>query len=122
VSVEIDAQQGPNFAGRYTIASWSCGSGCFSMVVIDATTGTIYRHAPFGTLQISSYSRTENHRYEGLAFQKDSSLLIVEGCFDVDFREAHGEPPDCNRSYYEWVAPRFKLLRKIRLGSAVGRK
>src|SRR5690242_14156178 len=27
-SVELDAAQGPNFAGHYTIAKWSCGTGC----------------------------------------------------------------------------------------------
>ena len=27
-SVEVDATRGPNFAGRYTIAKWSCGTSC----------------------------------------------------------------------------------------------
>jgi hypothetical protein len=116
-SVALDALRGPNFAGQYTIARWSCGTGCSSMVVVNAKTGTLYRDAPFGTLDTSGNPQSENHQYAGLSFQKDSSLLIIEGCFDADFRDAKGEPPDCNRSYYQWVSPRFKLLRKIPLAA-----
>ena len=49
-SVQLDAQRGPNFAGRYTVARWNCGTSCSSMVVIDAGTGALFRDAPFGTL------------------------------------------------------------------------
>jgi hypothetical protein len=114
-SVESDAQRGPNFAGRFTIALFSCGPYCASMVVVDARTGALYRKAPFGTLDTLGNPQSMNHEYEGLSFRKDSSLLIVEGCFDTDLRSSQGKPPDCSRSYYRWVAPRFKLLRKIRL-------
>ena len=79
--------------------------GCSSAVVVDARTGQIYRKMPYGTLDIG---RT---RYTGLSFRKDSSLLIVEGCLDIDQRQH----PDCSRSYYRWVSPRFVLLRKTLL-------
>jgi hypothetical protein len=72
-SVAIDARRGPNFAGRYTLARWSCGVSCSSMVVVDASTGTIYRDAPFGTLEISGNPKAANHQYEGLVFRKDST-------------------------------------------------
>src|SRR5438477_8495859 len=39
-TVEYDAAHGPNFAGRYTISKWSCGTGCASIVIIDAVSGT----------------------------------------------------------------------------------
>jgi hypothetical protein len=32
---------GPNFAGRYTIVSWGCGSPCVEFVVVDVATGRI---------------------------------------------------------------------------------
>ena len=114
-SVRLNAQRGPNFAGRYTIARWSCGTSCSSMVVVDAVTGVLYRDAPFGTLVTNGNPQSKLHEYSGLSFRKDSSLLVVEGCFDVDFREAEGKPTDCSRSYYQWIAPRFNLLRKIAL-------
>jgi hypothetical protein len=33
--------QGPNFAGRYVVASWECGPQCQRHAVVDARTGTI---------------------------------------------------------------------------------
>ena len=54
---------GPNFAGVYTIATWSCGEQCQLSAIVHAATGDILE---FGIL--SSF---------GLSYQKDSTLLIV---------------------------------------------
>jgi hypothetical protein len=35
------AAEGPNFAGRYTVASWGCGTACQQNAVIDAADGRI---------------------------------------------------------------------------------
>lgn len=35
------AQQGPNFAGHYTVATWGCASGCQQHAVVDAQSGNI---------------------------------------------------------------------------------
>jgi hypothetical protein len=114
-SVILDAQQGPNFAGRYTIAQWSCGTSCSSGVVVDARTGQLYRDLPYGTLVTSGNPDSKDHQYAGLSFRLDSSLLIAKGCFDMDERDSEGKPPDCDRRYYNWVPPRFKLLRRMPL-------
>ena len=103
-SVSITAASGPNFAGFYTIARWSCGTGCSSSVVVDARTGQLYRDMPYGTLDIMNPGSKD---YAGLSFRLDTSLLIVEGCIDVD-----QHPAGCSRSYYNWIPPLFILLRK----------
>src|SRR2546425_8037819 len=36
------AAQGPNFAGRYTIVKWGCGSPCKAFAIIDAKTGGVW--------------------------------------------------------------------------------
>jgi hypothetical protein len=107
-TTEENAAAGPNFAGRYTIAEWSCGSGCSSFVVIDSITGKLYRAAPYGTL----LTRSAQHQFSGMSYRLDSTLLIVDGCYDSDQRRAEGQSPDCFTRYYLWVAPRFKLLRR----------
>jgi hypothetical protein len=56
-------EQGVNFAGKYTVVSWGCGTSCQSSAIIDAETGAI---VIFGLM--SSH---------GLSFEKDSRLLIV---------------------------------------------
>lgn len=104
-SVTRAAQQGPNFAGHYTIAQWSCGTGCSSGIVVDAKTGELYREMPYGTLDTSGTA------YGGLSFRIDSTLLIIEGCVDTDQQEI----PDCSRAYYRWSPPRFIIIRKVPL-------
>lgn len=55
--------QGPNAAGRYTVASWGCGTLCQASAVIDAVTGEI---AEFG--MVTHY---------GLEHRLDSRLVIL---------------------------------------------
>lgn len=110
-SVEFDAKSGPNFAGRYTIAGWSCGTGCVSLVVVDAQTGKLYRDCPFGTVDM--YGHNEG---PSLDFHVDSKLLIATGCFDVDFRASQGKPVICGRRYYKWEGSRFVLLHRVDFG------
>lgn len=106
-SVEVRAADGPNFAGRFTLSHWACGTGCFRIVVIDAPTGRIFRDMPFATLDIGYNRETEQHRYGGLSFRAASRLLVAEGCFDGESRDT----PDCARRYYLWDGAKFALLR-----------
>ena len=102
------AATGPNFAGHYTIADWGCGAGCVSIAVADAKDGRVYD----GPFQALSWSMV---KYEGkypantpefvpLEFYTDSRLLIARGC---------PEEENCGSYFYEWVAPKFKLIRKV---------
>lgn len=54
---------GPNFALKYTIISWGCGTSCQSSAILDTETGDI---VTFGI--ISAY---------GLSYSPESKLLIV---------------------------------------------
>ena len=105
-TIELQSEDGPNFAGRFTIAHWSCDTGCFRIVVIDAPSGRIFRDMPFAALDIGYNHDTEEHRYGGLSFRAASSMLVAEGCFDGETRDR----PDCARRYYRWDGIRFVLL------------
>jgi hypothetical protein len=97
------AKEGPNFAGKYTIASWGCGSGCVSFVVVDAHTGKVYDNVPFSILGLP-YQGTESQRdYRGLVYKLGSRLLIADGC-------PEDEPKNCGTHYYEWLGKGFKKL------------
>lgn len=102
------AAKGPNFAGHYTIADWGCGAGCVSIAVVDAKDGRVFD----GPFQGLSWSLV---KYEGkypsnipefvpLEFYTDSRLLVARGC---------PEDENCASYFYEWVAPKFKLIRKV---------
>ncbi len=111
--VAIDAERGPNFAGHYTLARWTCGSGCSSMIVVDSITGKLYRHMPFGSLVLPRLDAD----FEPWSFRLDSRLLIVEGYFDIDVPDKDSE---CSRRYYEWFGTSFRLLRRVPLHCTPG--
>ena len=103
--VSFDAAKGPNFAGHYTLAIWTCGTDCSEAVVVDAVTGRIYRDMPFEMLVMPR--RDTGQEY---SFRLDSRLLIVQGYFDVDVPT---DASECSRRYYEWTGSSFKLRRQV---------
>lgn len=58
------ARSGPNFAGHYTVITWSCGVRCWQVAIVDARTGDVFLP------DISPYLTVR--------FRLDSSLLIVD--------------------------------------------
>jgi hypothetical protein len=107
------AQEGPNFAGHYTIAEWGCGTSCDSVAVVDARTGTVFG-GPFGQLpkallyygRALKYDRDANGNYvhDALSYKLNSRLLIARGC---------PNDADCGIHFYEWNGFEFKTLRTL---------
>ncbi|NJO17300.1 MAG: hypothetical protein HC877_16615 [Thioploca sp.] len=80
------AADGVNFAGRYILASWGCGSSCRDSWIIDAKTGKVYSN-PF-IYGITSYPPFNEFNYVGghpeglnwgVDFRSDSRLLLITG-------------------------------------------
>ena len=98
----VGKQRSPNFAGRYRIAEWGCGSSCVSIAVIDLSTGVVH-DGPFVVLGYG-----ERNRYEGgedyLEYRISSRLLIVRGC---------PEDNNCGTYYYAWDGHKFSQIRYI---------
>lgn len=93
------ARTGPNFAGRYTIVDWGCGSDCQAFVIVDAKTGAI--HSPAFTSS------------RGLLYRSDSSLLIVNP-FTAEVLSG-GNPPDWLVSrYYTWDGKQLTQIAENR--------
>jgi len=84
------AAEGPNFAGRYTVVYWGCGTGCQVVAVVDARTGRLSRQ----TLLTSN----------GVQYRRDSRLLFADP-------PTPEQPPNCascgTPAYYEWRGNRF---------------
>lgn len=72
------AATGPDFAGRYTVVQWGCGTGCQVNAVVDARTGELSEQ----TLV------TQN----GVAYRLDSALLIADPVRPGDSGECCGFP------------------------------
>lgn len=93
-------QEGPNFAGHYTVVGIGCGSGCEVIAVVDATNGKVF--FPKGLSQV--FTAGWWHEPEGPEFKLNSRLLIVHG-------ETNSEDAPYGSSYFEWTGTDFNLLR-----------
>jgi len=96
------ASEPPNFAGNYRIVHWGCGSDCLTGALVDLKTGDVYS-LPFESLWLDVFA-TEGWRGKGLLYEKDSRLLIVDGC----------PTEKCGTYYYEWTGTTFQLLQSGR--------
>jgi hypothetical protein len=100
------AQEGPNFAGHYTLVRCTCGSGCSALYVVDARTGRFYDLSPVGSVAIVPCQDEEAVQY-----RNDSRLLILGGGLGF-----YGSPREIEgKNYYEWRGGRLKLIRKSRV-------
>ena len=96
-----DSRTGPNFAGRYTVVIWGCGTGCAQMGVVDSKTGRVY----FPPVEYMDIIDTENEAAHSGWFRLDSRLLrITQSYYD--------SMGGYTAYYYVFDGGRFRLLRK----------
>lgn len=109
-----EAKKGPNFAGHYTVVTWSCGSPCSTMAIVDVQTGATFDLPFVGVLGWGSCQGGPDYGGDLLSYRIDSSLLIITGSLEVldpKDRMAHEGP--CRRFYYQWDRNRLNLLRTV---------
>jgi hypothetical protein len=91
------AEQGPNFAGHYTVVTWGCGTNCQTVAIVDSIDGRVF----FPDL----VSET------GVAYRIDSRLLIENpvhtspGLDEEEERRLYGGP-----NYYAWNGSSLDLV------------
>lgn len=68
--IKEECNNGINFAGKYTLVIWGCGTACQAGVIVDRTNGRIYND------YFSAY---------GSKFNKESSMIIINsGLIDAN--------------------------------------
>jgi hypothetical protein len=92
---------GPNFAGRYSVVVWGCGTGCAQMGVVDSKTGRVY----FPPLEYTDIPDTEDEAARSRVFRLDSRLLVLT-------RSRYDGLGSYTAYYYLFDGGRFRLLRK----------
>jgi hypothetical protein len=102
-------RQGVNFAGRYILTGWGCGTGCISGAIIDARTGRVYFPEPLGGMASGS---TDDGGYveEPLRFRKNSRLIILNG---VPATPEGQKELSMGEYFYEWKNNRLRLVRSV---------
>jgi hypothetical protein len=96
-TIREQVSAGPNFAGHYTLARWSCGPNCVSFAIVETRTGRLYLHP---TLKYAHVVADQDE--DVLQFRLDSQLLVVVGA-----RNGQGS----GRYYYKWDGERLRLIR-----------
>jgi len=88
------AEAGVNFASRYTIVGWGCGSSCLDWAIVDRATGAVHfdpRYRVVSTVHVADQpvrSGTDVDRtFNGLRFRRDSNLLVIQGAPNEDVRQ-----------------------------------
>lgn len=95
------ANEGPDFAGYYTIAQWSCGSLCTGFGILDVRTAELH-NVQFNVSYFCPDYKTDQ---EVLHHRVDSRLLIVNGAIESLSGEQRGP---CGKSYLEWNGKELK--------------
>jgi hypothetical protein len=93
----------PNFAQKYTIATWGCGTGCQESAIVDRKSGEVY----FPGLDSQ----------ELLDFRLDSKLIIVnpvQSIFEAYGSNFEDMPEYLTTRYYLWEDHELKLLNEVR--------
>lgn len=67
-----DSRLGPNFAGRYTVVFWGCGSGCAETAIVDAYNGRVF-WVPLDWSDIPDDASVADNRN----FRMNSRLLVL---------------------------------------------
>jgi hypothetical protein len=105
------ARRDVNFAGRYKLHTWSCGTSCLQTAFIDARTGNVFFPAELNGF-IACYYGMEvvEDLEEALKFERGSRLLVMSG---YPLSERGKTEPKKGLYYYEWTGDRLKLLKFV---------
>ena len=98
------AQGKPNFAGRFIVTTWGCGTECLEGAIIDARTGRVFM-LPF-TLCCWSPGTVDDN-FKPVDHRLNSSLIILSGARD----EKDG---DYATRAYRFQNNRLVLVKTIR--------
>jgi hypothetical protein len=100
-TIRTQAEEPPDFAGHYKVATWGCGAGCAGLAAVDLKTGKVY-FVP----QVEAVMVLLEQDEVPIQRRADSRLLILQGAvMDAAERTRRG------KFYYEWRNNRFRLLR-----------
>jgi len=99
-----------NFAGKYILKQWGCGTACIQAALIDTQTGGVYFPE---VLQGVTQGYNESFaKHEILEFKNSSNLLIIYGKAGSDFIDQSKDYVQ-GISYFEWTGEDFNLLKFI---------
>jgi hypothetical protein len=108
--IRTEAAKGPNFAGRFTIAEWGCGTECVDAAMVDSATGVVvalpFNYVTWQPGRFDDGAAWPSDAFLPLSYRKDSRLFVVHGCDGETLAK-------CGAFYYDWTGSQFKLFKKF---------
>ena len=104
-AVKLAASSGPDFAGRYAIVRWTCGTWCSNAVIADVISGKSYETPFLGVIGC----KETNGSSDTIERRVNSSLLVVRGSLEMTFDQSFSEGP-CGVFYFRWQSNRLHLI------------
>lgn len=98
------AAEKPNFAGRFIVTTWGCGTECIEGAIIDAKTGRVFM-LPFSLCCWAPGTVDDN--FKPLEFRLNSNLIALSGARD----EKDG---DYGTRFYRFQNRRLVLVKTIK--------
>lgn len=96
------SKEKPNFAGRYILTAWGCGTSCLMGAVIDAKTGKVY----WWHFSICCWGSEVDDNFQPIEFRLNSKLIVFSGARN----EKDG---DNGAHFYKFENGRFVHLRSV---------
>ena len=97
---------GTNFAGKYVVIIWGCGSQCVMMAIADAASGKVYE--PPLADKNSLWVPLDNLSKMEIGYRSDSNLMVLgNACRDFKDRNT------CGTYYFNWKDNHFDLVKFV---------
>jgi len=96
------AKEKPNFAGRYILTAWGCGTACLMGAVIDAKTGKVY----WWGFSICCWRAEVDDNFQPIEFRLNSKLIVFSGI-------RNEKDNDNGAHFYKFEHGRFVHLRSV---------
>lgn len=110
------SKQPPNFAGRYRVTSWGCGTVCIQGGMVDLETGSVSPLPPGGKKRGEGYWDVcysafglSGHWELAIGYRADSRLLVLR-CADATGRDGGAH---IRTSYYIYENGSFEKIRSV---------
>jgi hypothetical protein len=101
-----------NFAGRYKLHTWGCGTGCLQTAFIDARTGEVFFPDELnGFITCFWDAEVVESMEDALQFKRDSRLIVMSG---YPTSERGKDEPKKGLYYYEWNGEALKLVKFVK--------
>jgi hypothetical protein len=99
---EASKTQKPNFAGRYILTTWGCGTSCVMGAVIDAKTGAVH----WFDFTVCCWPTDGDDRFRPIEVRLNSKLIVFAGARN----EKEG---DVGAHFYKFDGGRFVHIKSI---------